>query len=233
MNGKNYYLFGAYPMMFAAGGVFFERWLSSWNEKLKIAAIALFTIPNFFIFPIALPVLSLHQTMAVVQAGEKKFPFFNFVVLWDDHQVHPITQNYGDMLGWDELTAKVAKEWQHLTPEQRGHTQIFADNYGEASALNHYGKQYHLPAVISLDSSFGLWAPANLDGNYIIYVDEQKGGNVEKLQPQLESSIKVDSIQNPLAIENGTAIFLLVHPKITLNQLYKKDLSNKRIHRLI
>jgi hypothetical protein len=189
MNGKNYYLFGAYPMLFAAGAVCIERWANAWSEKQKFAVIALLLIPNLFIFPIAIPILSLKQTLAIVQAGQKKFPFLNFVVVWDDHQVHPITQNYGDMLGWEELTAKVARAWRQLTPEQRAHTQIFADNYGEASALNHFGKQYGLPTVISLDSSYSLWAPPELDGNYIIYVDEQKGGNVEKLQPQLETSI--------------------------------------------
>jgi len=233
MNGKNYYLFGAYPMLFAAGAVAFERWLAVRGLKIKLAVLAFFAVPNFFILPIALPILSLKQTIAVVQAEQKKFPFLNFVVLWDDHQVHPITQNYGDMLGWEELTAKVARAWQSLTPDQQKHTQIYADNYGEASALNHFGKLYHLPTVISLDSSFALWAPANLDGHYIIYVDEQKGRNTEKLQPHLESWIKLGYVENPLSIEHGTAIFLLVHPKLSLNQLYKKDLSDKRIHRLI
>jgi len=233
MNGKHYYLFGAYPMLLAAGGVVFERWLSNRKFALKVGVAAICTAPNFFIFPIALPILSLNQTIAFVQAGQKKFPFLNFVVLWDDHQVHAITQNYGDMLGWQELTAKVAVAWQGLTPAQQQHTQIYADNYGEASALNHYGKAYRLPTVISLDSSFELWAPANLDASYIIYVDEEKGRNVEKLQPHLESSIRVGAIENPLAIENGTTIFLLIHPKRSLNQLYKKDRADQKIHRLI
>jgi hypothetical protein len=233
MHGKNYYLFGAYPALFAAGGVFIEQWIVKWNEKLKIVVLAFSTLPNLLILPIALPILSLKQTINVVQAGQRRFPFLNFVVLWDDNQVHAITQNYGDMLGWEELTAKVAKTWQTLTPAQRMDTQIFADNYGEASALNHFGKQYHLPAVISLDSSFQLWAPANLNGNYIIYIDETKGINAEKLQPDIEYSLKTGSVNNPLSIENGTAIFLLIHPKLSFNQLYKKDLGDKTIHRLI
>jgi 4-amino-4-deoxy-L-arabinose transferase-like glycosyltransferase len=233
MNGKNYYLFGAYPVLFAAGGVFFEKWLKRRTAMAKTAVATVLTLPNFFIFPIALPILSLNQTIGVVQSAQKKFPFLNFVVLWDDHQLHAITQNYGDMLGWKELTAKVGSAWLNLTPEQRRHTQIYADNYGEASALNHYGKPYNLPTVISLDSSFALWAPGNLDGNYIIYVDEEKGRNVEKLQSRLERSIKVGCIENPFSIENGTAIFLLVHPKQTLNELYKKDRADKLVHRLI
>ena len=233
MNGKNYYLFGVYPALFAAGGVAFERWLKTSRLALRVALVACFTIPNFFIFPIALPILSLKQTIAVIGAGQNNFPFLNFVVLWDDNQVHPITQNYGVMLGWDELTERVAKVWQSLSPDQQQRTQIFADNYGEASALSYYGKQYHLPTVVSLDSSFDLWAPAELNGEYIIYVDEQKGRNVAKLQPFLESCIPIGRVENPLSIENGTKIFLLVHPKQTLNELYKRDLADKRIHRLI
>jgi len=228
MNGKNYYLFGAYPMLFAAGGYGIESWLKTRAYALQAVVIALFTLPNLLIFPIALPVLPLDQTIAFFKARQKQFPFFNFVAVWDDQKIHPITQNYGDMLGWDELTAKVAKVWQSLTPDQQKHTQLYADNYGEAGAINHFGKQYNLPAVICLNSNFALWAPDNLDGQYIIYVDEQGGKNVEKLQLNLESYRKTDSVENPLSVEKGTAIFLLVHPKPALNEQYQKALAVQR-----
>jgi hypothetical protein len=230
MNGKNYYLFGAYPMLFAAGAYCFERWLKTSTYALQGLVIALFTLPNLLIFPIALPVLSLNQTIAIFKAGQKEFPFLNFVVMWDDHKLHPITQNYGDMLGWEELTAKVAKTWQSLSPEQQKQTQIYANNYGEAGAIDHFGKQYNLPVVISLNSSFALWAPAKLDGRYIIYIDEQGGKNVKKLQSALESYRKTGEIENPLSIERGTSIFLLTHPKPMFNELYQRELAETRTH---
>jgi hypothetical protein len=230
MNGKNYYLFGAYPMLFAAGGCGFEKWLKKSNYALRVLVISLFTLPNLLIFPIALPVLSLKQTLAIFSAGQKKFPILNFVVMWDDHKLHPITQNYGDMLGWEELTAKVAKTWQSLSPEQQKQTQIYANNYGEAGAISHFGKQYNLPVVISLNSSFALWAPAKLDGRYIIYIDEQGGKNVKKLQSALESYQRTGEIENPLSIERGTSIFLLTHPKPVFNELYQRELAETRTH---
>jgi hypothetical protein len=229
MNGKNYYLFGAYPMMFAAGGFGFERWLKTSGYALRGFVIALFTVPNLLLFPLVLPVLPLNQTLAAFRFANKNLPFLQFATTWEDHKVHATTQDYGDMFGWDEMTAKVAKAWQSLTPEQQKHTQIFADNYGEAGAIHHFHKQYHIPDVISLNSSFTLWAPENLDGQYIIYVDDQGGGNINTFKSCLESYRKVGEVENPLAREKGTAVFILVHPGPALNERYKKELAQKRL----
>jgi len=229
MNGKSYYLFGAYPMLFAAGGFGFERWLKASGYGLRGLVIALFTIPNLLLFPMVLPVLPLDQTLAFFRFADRNLSFMRFAVTWEDHKVHKTTQDYADMLGWDEMTAKVAQAWQSLTPDQQKQTQIFADNYGEAGAIHLLGKPYHLPEVISLASSFTLWAPDNLDGRYIIYVDDQGGRNIDSFKSCLESYRKVGEVENPLAREKGTAIFILVHPGPALNQRYKKELAEKRL----
>ena len=228
MNGKSYYLFGAYPMLFAAGGFGFERWLKTSGYTLRSVVIALFTIPNLILFPVVLPFLSLSQTVSYIGFVNQHMSGLKFITTWEDHKQHPLTQDYADMLGWDEMTAKVAKAWQSLTREQQKYAQIFADNYGEAGAIHLLGKQYHLPEVISLASSFALWAPDNLNGQYIIYVDDKGGGNVGSFQSQLESYRKIGEVDNPLAREKGTAIFLLVRPKPGLNERYKKDLGQRR-----
>ncbi|CAN5202759.1 glycosyltransferase family 39 protein [soil metagenome] len=229
MNGKNYYLFGAYPMLFAAGGFGFERWLKNTAAGFRAAVIALFIIPNLLLFPLVLPIFSLNQTVAYFRSAGKKLSFLSFAVTWEDHKKHPTTQDYGDMLGWDEMAALVAKAYHSLTPDQQKHTQIYADNYGEAGAIDHYGKQYHLPDVACLNSSFTLWAPDNLDAKYIIYVDDRGGANVKKFASQMESYQKVGEVTNPLAREVGTAVFLLINPKPALNEAYKKELARKRL----
>ena len=228
MNGKEYYLFGAYPMLFAAGGFGFERWLKTSGYVLRGFVIALFTIPNLLLFPIVLPILPLDQTLGFFKFTQTNMPFFGFLTVWEDHKVHATTQDYADMLGWDEMTAIVAKAWNQLTPEQQKHTQIFADNYGEAGAIHHFGKQYHLPEVISLNSSFTLWAPDSLNARYIIYVDDEGGGNIKSFASALESYRKIGEVENPLAREKGTAVFLLVHPSPALNERYTKELARKR-----
>jgi hypothetical protein len=229
MHGKPYYLFGAYPMLFAAGGFGFERWLKASGLALRGVTIAIFIVPNLLILPMLLPVFSLNQTLSFFRFARKNMPAMQFIVTWEDHKVHATTQDYADMLGWDEMAAKVDSAWNTLTPEQQKHTQIYADNYGEAGALHHYDKQYNLPEVISLNSSFTLWAPDNLDGEYIIYVDDQGGGNINSFKSALESYRKIGEVENPLAREKGTAVFILVHPKQGLRDRYSKELATKRL----
>ena len=229
MNGKDYYLFGAFPMLFAAGGFGFERWLKTSGYALRGLVIALFTVPNFLLFPLVLPVLPINQTLAFFNYAHNNLHFLSFATTWEDHKQHATTQDYGDMFGWDEMTASVVKAWNTLTPEQQKHTQIYADNYGEAGAIHHFGKQYNLPDVISLNSSFTLWAPDDLNAQYIIYVDDQGGGNIKTFASHLESYRKVGEVENPLAVEKGTGIFILVHPGPELNERYRKELAKKRL----
>jgi 4-amino-4-deoxy-L-arabinose transferase-like glycosyltransferase len=229
MNGKSYYLFGAYPMVFAAGGVAIEGWLRTKSQRYKAFTLLALALPNLIFLPVALPVLPLQQTEATLLTERRLLPFLNFVVEWEDHRLHPVPENYATMIGWNELTACVASTWYSLTPQQQAHTLIYADNYGEASAITYYGKPYNLPPVVSLSSSFALWAPKQLNGNYIIYVDELKGKNVRKIRPGLLAFEKTGEIQNPLAIEHGTSVYLLTHPDSSVTQRYHQKLLAKNL----
>jgi len=221
MNGKDYYLFGAYPMLFAAGGYCFEHWLKT--KAMRTVVIAFLTLPNLVLLPLALPFLTLDQTIAA-------FKFVHLEPTWEDQKQHPLSQDYADMFGWDEMGEKVARAYHSLTPEQQKHTQIFADNYGDAGAVYHYGKKYGLPEVASLNSSFTLWAPDSLNAPYIIYVDDEGGGNVKgRLAPYVEKYIKLDEVKSPYAREKGTGIFLLINAKPALNTIYQKELARKRL----
>ncbi len=225
MSGKNYYMFGAYPMLFAAGGFGFERWIK--NYALRTLIICLFTLPNLIFLPMLLPVLPLDQTMAFFRFTDKNIPVLQFTVIWEDQKKHATTQDYADMFGWDELAKKVADTYNSLTPDQQKHTIIWADNYGEAGAMHHYGKQYNLPDVYSLDSSFTLWTPPSLDADYIIYIDDDNNVT-RRLAPLVQSYKKIGEIDYPLAREKGTEIYLLTKPnKAQLQQIYQSERAKK------
>jgi len=228
MNGKNYYLFGAYPMLFAAGGFAFEKIINRSNYVLRVAAVVLFVLPNFLILPIVLPVLSLKTTLSFFKYTQQHLPVLNFITTWEDLKQHPTTQDYADMLGWEEMAQKAAQTYHSLTPEQQKHAQIFADNYGEAGALHHFRKKYNIPDVVSLNSSFALWAPDSLKAKYIIYVDDDD--NVEaRLAPLIDSYQKTGEVLNPLAREKGTRVYLLIQSSDKLNNIYKAELAKKRL----
>jgi hypothetical protein len=223
MNGKEYYLFGAYPMLFAAGGYCFETWIKPKYKILRVAAILVLAFTNVIFLPLALPLLTVDKTIAAFQA-------LHVAPKWEDQKEHPLSQDYADMFGWDEMGYKVAWAYSGLTPDQQKHTQIYADNYGDAGAVYHYGKKYHMPEVASLNSSFTLWAPDTLSAHYIIYVDDEGGRNViKRLAPFVEKYVKLGEVTAPYAREKGTAIFLLVNPKPGLNDIYQKELARKRL----
>jgi len=229
MSGKVYYIFGAYPMLFAAGGCFFEKWIAN-SRLLRAATIAIFTVPNVMLLPMVLPILPINQTLSVFSYVNKHMPYLRSFSAWEDHKVHSLTQDYGDMFGWDEMGDKVVRAYNSLTPDQQKHTEIYADNYGEAGAIYYYGKKYHMPEVANLNSSFALWAPDSLSARYIIYIDDQGGGNVEKrLAPFVEKYVRLGEVESPYAREKGTAIFLLIDPKSGLNEIYQRELALKRL----
>ncbi|MEO7215889.1 glycosyltransferase family 39 protein [Mucilaginibacter sp.] len=228
MNGKTYYLFGAYPMLFAAGGFAFEKMITRSKLILRVATIVLFVLPNLLLLPLVLPIFSLDRTVSLFKYAHEHVRFLDFAVTWEDQKQHPTTQDYADMLGWEEMAQKAAQTYHSLTPEQQKHAQIFADNYGEAGALHHFHKKYNMPDVVSLNSSFALWAPDNLDAKYIIYVDDDDNVTA-RLAPLLESYKQTGEVLTPLAREKGTRIYLLVNPSPKLNEVYKAELAKKRL----
>jgi hypothetical protein len=229
MNGKSYYLYGAYPMLFAAGGYGFERWIKS-SMTLRATALALFTLPNLIMLPTVLPILPLKPTLVFFDYINKHTRFIKFITVWEDHKNHATTQDYGDMFGWEEVTAKVARQYNALTPEQQQHTIIYPDNYGLAGALHHFGKQYNLPEPVCLASSFALWAPDKIDAQYVIFINSTRYWNAtDVFKPMVENCTQVDSITNPYAVEKGTAILLFTHPKPAFFERYKAKFAKTQV----
>jgi hypothetical protein len=131
---KSYYIYPAYPMLYAAGAVWVEGWpatmrrwaaLAIWSITWTLVACgAIFTIA--FCLPIA-PVNS-HWFETSLAVGQPEFRA---------------------EFGWQEMVQEVARIRDSVTPEERAHLGILADNTGEAGAVNLYGAQYGLPRAIS------------------------------------------------------------------------------------
>jgi hypothetical protein len=73
-----------------------------------------------------------------------------------------VHDNFAEQVGWPEYVAQVASVYQALPPAERAHTGIYANNYGEAGAIDLYGPSHGLPRAISPVNSFwfqGVGAP--------------------------------------------------------------------------
>ncbi|HUA84285.1 MAG TPA: glycosyltransferase family 39 protein [Bryobacteraceae bacterium] len=134
--GRDYYLVGAYPMLYAAGAVWLEEWLKSVRpahrvrRAIWIALAAEVIVTGSFTLPIA-PVNS---------------PWFKVA----SH----IDPDLPEEIGWPELVQTIARVRDSLPVPDRAHLGVLAGNYGEAGAVDLYGPQYGLPNAISGINSF-------------------------------------------------------------------------------
>ena len=223
LHGKDYYALGIYPVLLAFGGFALEKTTQAkaWKWTLRPLLMAIPVCMGWYIFPLAIPYLAPKD---MVEACKKFEP--TGVLRWEDGKNHPLPQDYADMLGWSEMTEKVAKVYQSLTPYEQKNVLIKASNYGEAGAINYYGQKYGLPTTYSLNSSYALWIPDQPNILNIILID-----NDTSLPGKLKYFKKTtlcDSITNPLAREQGRKIYLLNHPDSLLTAAFYKEIAERK-----
>ena len=173
LRGKNYYLSAAYPMLFAAGAIGFERITRDrgrWSRGLYVGFIVAATC---FIAPTVAPVLS---TEAYIRY-QKEIGFEPPKA--ENQQTGPLPQHFADEFGWEEMVQEVARVHHELPPEQRAATAIFANSYGQAGAIDFFGKKYGLPKAISNHQSYWLWGPREYTGQSVIVLGSDGSGDRE------------------------------------------------------
>jgi hypothetical protein len=167
LEGKDYYLAPAYPMLIAAGAVAIERWLAggSWGCWARPVILTLVATGGLVLAPLALPVLSPTGYIGYAQAtgiahasGEKR------------GQAR-LPQFLADQFGWPEMAEAIARVYNGLTPAERTECVIFTADYGEAGAVDFFGRRYGLPRAISGHNNYYLWGPGERSADVMIAVN--------------------------------------------------------------
>jgi 4-amino-4-deoxy-L-arabinose transferase-like glycosyltransferase len=169
-HGKHYYPANVYPIVIAAGGVAIERWTRN-VAVLRAALIAAMVAAGAFFLPFSLPVLSETQMVGYQQWVMGVLHIKSGTLATEKHQTAALPSDWADMHGWPELTALVARVYDGLPPEERAQAVIAANNYGEASAINFFGKPYGLPPAISGHNNYWIWGPQGYTGKVVIDVN--------------------------------------------------------------
>lgn len=158
LKGKNYYLAPAYPMLFAAGAVLWER-SQSWAKAVLPAVIL---VTGALVAPLTLPVLpvdALIRWQEIIHVSPPKTEVAHEGAL---------PQHFGDMFGWPEMVATVADVYHSLPVADQPKTAILAGNYGEAGAIDFFGSRYGLPKAICRHQTYYLWGPRQYTGEIMI-----------------------------------------------------------------
>jgi hypothetical protein len=70
----------------------------------------------------------------------------------------------------------------------RQNTAIFAQNYGEAGAVDFFGPKYGLPRAISGHQSYFLWGPRDYTGESVIVMGSDRQARLEALFASVENA---------------------------------------------
>ncbi len=232
LHGKSYYLAPVYPMLLAAGAVVIEsaingrktdekqdakqtnqenlRPRSSW---LKAVIVVILLASGAHLVPITVPVLSPDGFLAYTKTLPFKLP-----VMEHNHARAALPQWYADQFGWEEIVAETALAWNRLPATDQKDCGIFAQDYGQAGAIDFLGRSQGLPPALSGDRTYFLWGPRGYSGNCLIVLGDRR----ERLEPLFAHVEYVgDSADNPYALETEISVNICRGPKFgTLADLW-------------
>ncbi|NRB46368.1 MAG: glycosyltransferase family 39 protein [Saprospiraceae bacterium] len=215
--GKSYYSAGIYPVLLAAGAVIWEQWAKPAWAKASLGTLMVLSILPFL--PLGVFILPLEQ-MVDYSNWLKTEVKLDGPLRWEDGIVHDLPQDYADMCGWEELAqiAQTAYQKAHA-PES---TLLYADNYGQAGAVNLYGKDIGLPHCNSFSDNFRLWIDPAFQPSALIYINDELGADVEALFEDIQL---IGSISTSFAREKGTQVFLCQNGKEDVSTFWQERVA--------
>ena len=220
---KSYYAIGLYPMLLAFGSVYLESLFK--KRRHHVLQVALLLAPIIALVPLYKVVLPVQTPEQIVQ-NPKLYEKLG-LLKWEDGKNHDLPQDFADMLGWKELGALVDSAFQLV--DDKMHTLVHCDNYGEAGAINYYSEQTYVEAL-TLDADYIYWYPlATMEIRNVILVQGpwDDDPDREKERPLFESVELVGETKTPYARERGTRVYLLKGAKQPISPILQKEIEQK------
>ncbi len=206
LKGRGYYAAPLYPVLLAAGAVAAEaatgRLGAVTRRRVRVFQWTLFAV-GAAVAMIALP-------MAPVGSA-----WWRFALEQND--------DLAEEVGWPELVQTIASVYSSLPVDERARTGIIASNYGEAGAVNLYGKALGLPEAISGVNSYWARGYGNPPPTTLIVL----GSRRESLDRVFSSCEVAAHTPNPLNVRNEETerhpdIFVCRQMKVTWPELWPR-----------
>ena len=197
LHAKDYYLAPIYPVLYAAGAIAWQhRFAPSERQRDRLFAFPIFetvlTLTGILILPMAMPVLEpatwvAYTTRLHLRPGNT-----------ENARTSALPQFYADRFGWQQYLDLFNRAYTSLAPEDQARVTLWADNYGEAGAVDFLGARRHLglPPVISGHNSYWLWGPGDRDADLAIAVSDTS----DNLHLEYTSVTLVGCVDDPLAM---------------------------------
>lgn len=214
LRAKFYFLAPAFPVFFAFGAVqisnFLENRKLSWIGKVYIPVLIL---SGALLAPFALPLLPVEDFIAYSRG-----PGGNLGVKHERTEEGALPQFFADRFGWPELANEVVGIYQELPPEAQKKVCVFTGNYGEAGAIQFFGKADGLTRVLSGHGQYYYWGPGDCTGEIVIAVGIPRAA-LERIFNQVTLA-RIFTCEYCMSYENNLPIFVCRELKLPLGQLW-------------
>ncbi|MGB9195320.1 MAG: hypothetical protein WCB53_00195, partial [Terriglobales bacterium] len=148
--------------------------------------------------PLAMPILPIDRFVSYMNHLPIKVPRSEY-----EHERIAVPQHYADQFGWNEIVAKTAEAWNTIPASYRGDCAIFAQDYGQAGAIDFLGQKFGLPNALSGDRTYWIWGPRGYSGNCLIVLGDRRA-RLEELFEHVQ--YMGNSAPNPYALETEISV---------------------------
>jgi len=171
LHGKDYYVAPAYPMLFAAGSIAFADFTARRWRAARAGYLSMLVAFTLLITPYVVPILP-------VEAFIRYQNTLGLRVSDSEHQPNGLLpQYYADEFGWENMVRVTAEAFDRLSPSDRAKAGIFANDWGQAAAIDFYGPRYGLPRAICNHANYWLWGPGHEKGAVLLVLGSDGTGD--------------------------------------------------------
>jgi hypothetical protein len=204
LHAKTYYVVPIYPVLFAAGAVFWVRVMPEQWQAAPVVYMAVFATATWYWMPVVLPIVPPYDFAKWEhRLGYRPEETENFREV-------ALPQLLADMTSWPSFVAQVAEAYNRLPADLRntptGQLGIFGTNYGEASAIDVFGGAYGLPQAISGHQNYWYWGPRGELRDAIVVVGQRRE-DIQKAYGDVQA-IGVIHVHYAMPFEDGATIWL-------------------------
>ncbi|MBM3288727.1 MAG: hypothetical protein FJY92_01110 [Candidatus Hydrogenedentes bacterium] len=206
---KVYYLAPAYPALFAGGAIAWSGLVQrrAWLER---AAFALPAAGLIWLAPLGLPMLEIETAPRAIRA------LTGGVV--DEHTAYEITGDWRDQHGWENTVAAVSKVYDSLSPGEKQGCIILTNNYGQAGAIDFFGRKHGLPNALCRFMTYYYWGPGDRAGDVAITVGLSRQHVAQYADVELAATVVNE---HTVSYETNLAVLVCRKPSMPIQDAWK------------
>lgn len=207
-----------YPVIIPGGAIFFDNVINKFRLKFFRPFVLLAVLAGIFM---SLPLILPYYNYNAVAAYVKKTGFNTEL---EKGKKPPLPQLLADRIGWEEKVKLVIDSYNSLSPEEKSRVIIACNNYGDAGAVEYYGRGLNLPPVVCAHNNYYLWSKNRLKGNILLqltkveYIDgfKKRFDSVRVAEGEFRNSFVSPH-------ENNLRVLICTGPKMPLPAMLKKS----------